>query len=598
MTQIDRHQHGRIPLVAIAICFLALDVAVFALLFTISSRRSLDETYDLAQETIAFLEDTADRYESVGAGETAKSLESLTDTAHAFSQFLPTENVEVDDQLAQEFIRAVHIGGMVALDSGLKPIAQADLDGRDAYTLWRSVIARPAVANVLGAANEAYSDSATVGGIEYNFSVVPYGDGLLLAYESTDAAASDPYETSLASMLTRDSFHKNPVVILADDTKVVSSNDPKASSARCRALNRASKRWATDRLNEVTYGGATYYGCRVSYKANRFYILYSENEVFDDRIGFVAVGFALFLVVCVVLLIARSATDRRRLRSTQKQLSTIDAISATYESTFLLHLDKLSMEAIRMSDDAAEVFRAHPDPADFLLCVCNEIVAPESRGTVLALMDTDTLEQRLENRTFLAEDVQTVRGTWYSLQVIPQRRDAAGHLSSVLVATRNIMALKRAEELSFRDRLTGLRNRNYLESHLESFATEGSMPLSLIMADADHLKRVNDSQGHERGDQLLRRIADVLRETAGPECTTLRIGGDEFLILCPRTSAAMAQVLISDIEQNLAAASDDDLMLGASLGSATVTSANESLKEAFKAADAAMYAEKGEHRWA
>lgn len=597
MAPTDRRAGTHVPYLAIAIAFLALDVVVFALLFTISSRRSLDEAYDLAQETISFLEDTTDRYENVDTGDTAKSLESLTDTARALSQFLPPEKVDIDDEFAGEFIRAEHIGGLIALDSRLNPVAQADLDNRDAYTLWKDVIDRPAVEGVMNAANEAYSDSVNLNGTAYDFSVVPYGDGLLLVYESTSASSSDPYEVSIANMLTNNSFHENPVVIMADDSGVVSTNDRAANNLVCRKLDRTSKHWSTDRLNQLEYGGATYYGCRVSYKTYRFYLLYSESEVFGDRIGFVALGFVLFLAACVALLIARSVMDRRRLHDTQKQLSIIDAISATYETTFLLHLDNLSMEAIRMSADVTDMFRAHPDPADFLLCVSNGIVAAGSRSTVLALMDIATLEQRLQNRTFLAEDIETVRGTWYSLQVIPQRWDSEGHLLSVLVATRNIMALKRAEELSFHDHLTGLLNRNYLESHLDSFMAKTSMPLSLIMADADHLKQVNDTLGHEYGDQLLQRIAHVLKETAGSECVTLRIGGDEFLILCPRTSAAMARVLTSDIEQNLAAASSDGLMLGASLGCATVTSEDESLKEAFEAADAAMYAEKNErHR--
>ena len=145
----------------------------------------------------------------------------------------------------------------------------------------------------------------------------------------------------------------------------------------------------------------------------------------------------------------------------------------------------------------ADVFAAHPEPDDFLIHVCQAIVAPESRGTTLALMDVDTLDKRLQNSTYLTEGIKSNRGVWYSLQVIPQQRDEDGHLKSVLVATRNIMAIKRAEKLSFRDRLTGLRNRNFLESRIDAFMAPGNMPLSLIMADCDRLKQVNDTMGHE-----------------------------------------------------------------------------------------------------
>ena len=86
-----------------------------------------------------------------------------------------------------------------------------------------------------------------------------------------------------------------------------------------------------------------------------------------------------------------------------------------------------------------------------------------------------------------------------------------------------------------------------------------------------------------------------MQNCAGGSNPTLRIGGDEFLIICPRTNAVTAQMLMRDIEQGLKVASDEDLTLGASMGSATIASANEPFGEAFKAADAAMYEQKQAH---
>lgn len=577
------------------VAFLLLDLAVIGALFAASSSRRLQDSYELAQETMTFLEDSTDRYESVEQGYDAKSLQALTDTALAFSQFLPAQNVVVDDQLAQGFIRAEHIGGLIVLDGQLQPIAQADLDNKDAYSLWRNVLGKQAVHDVLSHADETYSDKVTLAKTDYNFTVIPYGDGVLLAYESLYKPSADPYNFSITDLLTNNSFHENPTVIMTRGSHVVSTNGHDLARSSVRALAASARSWDSDQLNRTTFQGGTYYGYRGSYKTYRFYILYAEGEVFSGRMAFVAIGFAIFLAICAAILVMRGVADKRRLRENRKQLRIIDAISATYESTFLLHLDTMVMEDIKMSHDMAGIFVAHPEPSDFLECVCRDVIAPESRGTALALMDVDTIEKRLENNIYLAEDIKSRGGVWYSLQVIPQQRDEDGKLLTVLVATRNIMAIKRAEELSFRDRLTGLHNRNYLESRIGELTDTDAMPLSLIMVDCDRLKQTNDTMGHEWGDRLLQRLAEALQECAGVTSSVIRIGGDEFLILCPHTDTGTAHVIMRDIELALAAASDDDLTLGASLGTATMRSADESFKATFEAADAAMYEQKQEH---
>lgn len=313
----------------------------------------------------------------------------------------------------------------------------------------------------------------------------------------------------------------------------------------------------------------------------------------SGRITFVAAGVLVCLAFWVVVLLARNIVDHRNLVEKDKQLGIINAISAVYDSTFLLHLDTLEIEGINMSPAIAKIFAEHSEAYDFMDTVCRDIVSPESREAVVGLVDISTLRERLKGVPYLAAEVRDCRGAWYSLQVVPQHRDEQGRLESVVVATHNISMVKHAEELSYQDKLTGLRNRNYLESRGDSLVNE-DLPVSVIMLECNYLKRTNDLYGHGMGDELLRRMASVLRQAAGEKLVPMRVGGDEFLLICPHTDRESAYDVVQGLRRSLAAASDDTLTVSVSFGVATAETPGCTLAEIYQEADCNMYQEKRE----
>jgi diguanylate cyclase (GGDEF)-like protein/putative nucleotidyltransferase with HDIG domain len=100
--------------------------------------------------------------------------------------------------------------------------------------------------------------------------------------------------------------------------------------------------------------------------------------------------------------------------------------------------------------------------------------------------------------------------------------------------------LERLEHLAAHDPLTGLRNRRGFEQaidrHLDELGDDGE--LSLLVIDLDHFKRVNDSLGHDAGDEVLRRFAEVLRAAAGAGDVPTRLGGEEFALVLPGAGEA------------------------------------------------------------
>lgn len=114
----------------------------------------------------------------------------------------------------------------------------------------------------------------------------------------------------------------------------------------------------------------------------------------------------------------------------------------------------------------------------------------------------------------------------------------------VLVSMTDITARKKAETymryLGTHDVLTGLCNRHFLEEERTRLERSRRWPVSVIVCDLDGLKLVNDSHGHEAGDDLLRHTAEVLKAAFRSEDLVARVGGDEFVVILPETDEEAA----------------------------------------------------------
>ncbi|WP_051321260.1 sensor domain-containing diguanylate cyclase [Chrysiogenes arsenatis] len=176
--------------------------------------------------------------------------------------------------------------------------------------------------------------------------------------------------------------------------------------------------------------------------------------------------------------------------------------------------------------------------------------------------------------------------------------DSGGVLKEFVGISRDISERKKAEEVlryqSSHDALTGLYNRAYFDLSLEKFTTDGEFPLGIIAADLDGLKRVNDTYGHDAGDQLIRGAAEVLRRTFRGNDIVARMGGDEFAVLLPHSDLNAARRSLQRIQQEIVEYNREEqnrIPVSMSLGCATAQNAEE-VATALKEADTLMYADK------
>ncbi len=190
--------------------------------------------------------------------------------------------------------------------------------------------------------------------------------------------------------------------------------------------------------------------------------------------------------------------------------------------------------------------------------------------------------------TVLRKDGSGVTVIIYSTEIIRDQR-LVGIRGILVDISERKQAEERLRDLSNRDHLTGLYNRAFFQEELDRLEAGRRFPVSIVMADVDRLKEINDSEGHQAGDDRLRRTAEVLG-TFRSEDVVARIGGDEFAVILPATDADTAAAVLQRVRESL----DDHngrhpgKPLSLSFGVATGEK-GASLTEILRKADEGMY---------
>jgi len=176
--------------------------------------------------------------------------------------------------------------------------------------------------------------------------------------------------------------------------------------------------------------------------------------------------------------------------------------------------------------------------------------------------------------------------------------DADGNLVGAVHVARDITIRRAMEDqlryLGTHDELTKLNNRTYFEAEVDRLKRGKITPLSVVIADVDGLKDINDRYGHDHGDAYIRAAADTLKDIFRPDDTIARIGGDEFAVLLKGVGEDILYGLMQRARQMLSEGThqtEHGHKVQFSMGSTTIRHPSE-LDRAIRDADMAMYADK------
>mgnify|MGYP001078839818 CR=1 FL=1 len=183
-------------------------------------------------------------------------------------------------------------------------------------------------------------------------------------------------------------------------------------------------------------------------------------------------------------------------------------------------------------------------------------------------------------------------GEQYHLELRMIKLNAEEVMAIVRDITQQYLDEVKIRYLNEHDQLTDLMNRRFFESEIKVLSESDQCPVSIIMIDVNGLKLINDSFGHHRGDELLIKVADILRKTCENKGHVSRIGGDEFVVMLPLYSYEKTREIVNQIHYECSRYQVSGLGISVSIGWATKVSPGEDLHEVLIKAEDFMYKEK------
>jgi len=153
--------------------------------------------------------------------------------------------------------------------------------------------------------------------------------------------------------------------------------------------------------------------------------------------------------------------------------------------------------------------------------------------------------------------------------------------------------VKQIEHLSYHDSLTGLHNRRYLEEQMVLLDKPENHPISIIVADVNGLKKINDSFGHSKGDVLLKKTSELIKKHSKSDDIIARWGGDEYVVILPNSTEKQVTQFIKEVTTQMKRESIENVPISIAFGYHSKVDLQNTLAHSFMIAEKRMYEVKG-----
>jgi two-component system cell cycle response regulator len=294
----------------------------------------------------------------------------------------------------------------------------------------------------------------------------------------------------------------------------------------------------------------------------------------------------------IVLLEDMDASAQRMMTALENNLgATVDRARTPQEAFAAMYETAPDLIVLTLTSDAFDGLRACSQirTLDFLRQVPILVIGDQTRKDVviraLDLSVNDYLVRPIDRNELLARVATQFRWKTYADRLREIHRQSL--------------------ELAATDALTGLHNRRYLDAHLArqiQRAKETRKPCSVLILDIDHFKRINDTFGHQAGDEVLKGLAESFKFNIRGIDLACRFGGEEFVIVMPETERADAEAVAERLREAIASKlfslgpGREEIPVTASIGIAILDPATDSPQTLLERADKALYEAKANGR--
>ena len=316
------------------------------------------------------------------------------------------------------------------------------------------------------------------------------------------------------------------IATITENGRVISSNSSKQVNKaieECQELYNGTFGAAEDGIVRLNSHQGVWYGSRENTENYTLFVFFPASQVFMTRNIVCASYLAIAVMVFLMALLWQTKMEKDALRQHQKRTGIITALGTAYTSISLVDLKKNTVEIVKNASDTVKKQKHFALKRSVQQEQIEKIIAEPSREEYLAFTDMTTVAERLKGHTSLALASQTVDRKWILTLITPQRKDADGNVTAVLVATRDATEEKRREqkqEDALRDALAAAEHANKAKTvFLNSMSHDIRTPMNAIigftaLATAhidnidlvkEYLKKISVS-----GQHLLSLINDIL----------------------------------------------------------------------------------------
>lgn len=289
------------------------------------------------------------------------------------------------------------------------------------------------------------------------------------------------------------------------------------------------------------------------------------------------------------IVLERTRTEEA-LKESEKRL--IAAQSMAHVGNWELNLDT---KLIWASEEAFSIYGFEYKSQYLPLEPAQEIVFPEYREALNNALDGLINKNEKYDEEFKLKNAKTGEEIFVHSKAI-LLVDESGKAIKVIGTLQDITERKEKEEeiryLGYHDKLTGLYNRRFYEEEIKRLDTERNLPISIIVGDVNGLKVLNDAFGHEKGDKLLQKAAKSIQSACRADDIVARWGGDEFVILMPKTKPEEAEKIVNKIKGLYSNEQVNAISVSISFGWDTKRKTDEDILKVLKSAEDYMYKHK------
>ena len=433
--------------------FIAIGILFLAVVYGVVTNGELGQVKGNAETTMQFVRSLCRKYDDYQLGNLTRDLQTVINKSRILSSYAKETQASLE-----EYADMQNLTGICILDADAKVVLRAGQRPLEEKALLKAIRKESNLKSIIQDSRKTYADQIELEGRYYNYALVARTKkpGVILCYDDITRTIADKNELSLGSLLAGDTFEDDARIVVTDGKTVVGTNVSDLQGLaveKCpiTSVYKQDKRQGDKELFELRDSGKSWYGKHEFYRSYYLYVFYSDKNVFANRIYYMLIACAGYIVVCVLLANLLERARKLRLKRMEKEYHLVSTIASIYAANLLIHLKEDTWEAVVKSERLSAVIDGTTSAREMLKVFTDRMVQDTYQKGFTSFAELDTLDERLQGKAFIGYSYESEQGRWYQSLFIPQR-DAGGSLQSVMLVFRNVTDQKR-KEMEYQEQL-------------------------------------------------------------------------------------------------------------------------------------------------